>query len=77
MVEQCKRVTLVSTLYKVYASALAERLKEEVDRKGIILYNQTRFRRRMGTVDNIYVINYVVGRELAKREGNWYYCLWF
>lgn len=45
------------TLYKVYAMALTKRLKKETERKGII--PRTGFRERNGTINNIYVINYV------------------
>lgn len=33
---------------------LAERLREEMERKEIILSNQTGFRRGLDTIDNIY-----------------------
>jgi len=42
------------TLYKEY-TALAERLREEVERKGLIPPNQTGFRKGMRTMDNIYI----------------------
>lgn len=35
----------------------------------MILHNQTDFRRGMGTINNVYVLNYVVGRQLEKRKG--------
>jgi len=31
--------------------------------------NQTGFRKRMGMVDNIYVLNYLINRQLGKRRG--------
>lgn len=37
-----------------------QRLEREVKKKGII--PQTGFRKGMGTVDNIYVLNYLVSR---------------
>lgn len=49
---------------------LAERLREEVEGKEIIPRNKTGFRKGMGTMDNIYVINYLVNRQLGKRGGN-------
>lgn len=48
---------------------LAERLREEVREKGIILRNQTGFRKGMETMDNIYVINYLINKQLGKKEG--------
>jgi len=53
-------VTLLPTLYKLYVSVLAERLNEEIEGKGIVPQNQTGFRRRMETLDNIYAINYAI-----------------
>lgn len=47
---------------------MAKRLREEVKDKGIIPENQTGFRKGMGTVDNICVLNYVVNRQLEKER---------
>lgn len=57
------------TLYKVYVVVLAERLREEVEGKGIVPSNQTGFRREMGTMDNVYVLNYLIGRQLKGKGG--------
>lgn len=54
-VEDYRGVTMMSTLYKASAMVLAERLREELDRKGVIPQNQTGFRKEVGTIDNIYV----------------------
>lgn len=59
----------MSTLYKIYASVLAERLRKEIEEKRIIPENQTGFRKGMGTMDNIYVINYMVNKYLEKKGG--------
>lgn len=50
------------TLYKVYVMLLAERLNEKLERKGLMPQNQTGFRKRMETMDNIYVMNYLISR---------------
>lgn len=34
-------VTILTALYKIYAFVLAERIRKEVEQKGIILENQT------------------------------------
>lgn len=52
-----------------YTMVLAEKLRKEVERKGIVPENQTRFIRGMGTIDNIYVLNYVINRQLDRKEG--------
>lgn len=69
--EDYRRVTLMSTLYKVYMGVekLAERLREEVEGKKILPGNQTGFRKGLGTIDNIYVMNYLANRQLVKRGG--------
>lgn len=59
---------LLSTLYKVYTMVLTERLREE-EREGIIPQNKTGFRKGMGTVYNIYVLNYIANRQLERTGG--------
>ncbi|XP_029171329.1 cilia- and flagella-associated protein 251-like [Nylanderia fulva] len=46
-----------------------ERLRKDVEEKGIVPENQMGFRRGMGTIDNIYVMNYLINRQLEKKEG--------
>lgn len=60
----------MSTLYKVYIGVLAERVRKEVEKKGILPGNQTSFRKKLRTIDNIYIINYLVNRQLVKRVGS-------
>lgn len=55
-VEDYREVTIMTTIYKVYGAALADKLKEEVEEKEMIPPNQTGFRKGMGTIDNIYVL---------------------
>lgn len=68
-IEDYRRVTLMPTLYKIYASVLADRISWEIESKKIIPENQTGFRKGMGTLDNIYVINYQVNKNLEKKGG--------
>jgi len=68
-VEDCRGITLMQTAYKVYAMILAERLREEVERKGVLPPSQTGFRRGVGTLDQIYVLNYLINKRIAKRKG--------
>jgi len=56
-------------MYKIYTTILAKRLREEVEEKGIIPSNQTGFRKGMGTMDQIYTLNYLVNRQLSKEKG--------
>lgn len=48
---------------------LKGKLREEVEGKGMILPEQSGFRKGMRTMDNIYVLNYVVNRQLRKKKG--------
>jgi hypothetical protein len=66
-VEDYRGVTMMPTLYKVYVSVLTERLREEVEEKGIVPHNQTGFRKGMDTMDNIYVLNYLVNILLISK----------
>lgn len=68
-VEEYRRVTLMSTLYKVYTSILAKMIEEQVKEKDAIPQNQTGFRKGTGTLDNIYVLNYMVNWSLERKGG--------
>jgi len=57
------------TLYKIYTAGLANRLRLEVEEKGLIALNQTSFRRGIGTVNNIFVLNYLINRQIARKGG--------
>src|SRR5580765_7698176 len=68
-VEEYRGVTLMPTLYKVYVGVLTERLKEEMEEKEMIPSGQTGFRKGMGVMDNIYVLNFLVNRQLGRKGG--------
>lgn len=57
-------------MYKIYTMVLEERLREEVEGRGMISPNQTGFRKELGTIDNIYVLNYLINRQMEKRGRN-------
>jgi len=61
-VENYRGVTLMPSMYKIYTTILAKRLREEVEGKSIISNNQTEFRKGMSTMDQIYTLNYLVNR---------------
>lgn len=48
----------MTTGYKVYIAMLAERIREDSERKRTIPHNQTGIRKGTETIDNIYVLNY-------------------
>ncbi|XP_043276027.1 uncharacterized protein [Venturia canescens] len=68
-VEEYRGVALTQTAYKVYVGILAERLWMEVEGKGMMPRSQAGFREGMGTMDNVYVLNYLINREITERRG--------
>ncbi|KYN14427.1 hypothetical protein ALC57_13379, partial [Trachymyrmex cornetzi] len=69
-VKDYRGVWIMPTLYKIYTAALTERLREEVEGKGLIPPNQTGFRKGLGTMDNIYVWG------IGKRKKDWKRRVW-
>lgn len=65
-VEDHRKITLLPTAYKIYASVLANRLRKKIEEKGIVPDSQTGFREGRGVIDNIYCLNYLVGREVRR-----------
>lgn len=68
-VEEYRGVTLMPTMYKIYAKVLSARIEEEMESKKMIPHNQTGFRKGMGTVDNIYTLNYLMNRKINRKKG--------
>lgn len=46
MVGKYKKITLILSLYKIYATVLGQRLRKEVEEKKVIVHNQTGFKER-------------------------------
>lgn len=67
MVEDYRGVTIMPSLYKIYAEMLAGRLREELEEKGVLPPNQAGFRKEISTIDNIYVLNYLINRQIGGR----------
>jgi hypothetical protein len=51
---------------------LEERLRKEVEERKALPETQAGFRRGRGTMDNIYILNYVIGKEIQKKGGKVY-----
>jgi len=68
-VENYRGVTLMPTLYKIYVGILTERLREEMEEGNMIPESQTGFRKGMGVIDNIYVLNYLINGKVKKKGG--------
>lgn len=43
-----------------------------MEEKGILLSSQTGFRKGIGGLDNIYVLNYLINRQIIGRRTNWW-----
>lgn len=70
-VDDYRGMTIMPTLYKVYTAVLEERLREEVEGREMIPAGQTGFRRGMRTIDNVYVLNYLVNRQVQRKGEKW------
>lgn len=66
--EEYRGITITQTAYKVYAAVLAEKLRNEIEEKSL-LPSQTEFRKEIGTINNIYVLNYLINKQVIKKEG--------
>ncbi|KMQ83226.1 endonuclease-reverse transcriptase, partial [Lasius niger] len=62
-IKEYRKVTLMPSLYKIYTAVLGARLRREIEEKGVLAGSQARFKRGMGTVDQIYALNYIVNRQ--------------
>ncbi|XP_033221150.1 myb-like protein X [Belonocnema kinseyi] len=49
---------------------LRRRLERQVEEKGSIPHNQTGFRKSMETIDNVYVLNHLVNRNLRRKKAD-------
>lgn len=56
----------MQTSYKVYSAVLAERLRKEMEKTGILPSSQTDCKRGMGTMDQVYVLNYLINKRWRK-----------
>ena len=62
-------ITLLSSLSKIFASLLCNRLTEWADLNNIISNAQAGFRKNYSTIDNIFVLQSVVTNSLSKKRG--------
>jgi len=68
-VKDYRGITIMSSMYKIYTAILAERIRKEVETKNLIPDNQAGFRKGMGTMDQIFALNYSLNRQLGKEKG--------
>ncbi|KAH0816889.1 hypothetical protein GEV33_005903 [Tenebrio molitor] len=67
--ENYRGITLLNTGYKLYASVLSERMKREIEEKGVLPDSQAGFRKGRGTEDNVYILDHLARNELRKKGG--------
>lgn len=60
------------TAYKIHASILNERMKKEIERK--LAEGQFGFRAGRRAIDAIYVLNYMINKELSMKRGKLFTC---
>jgi hypothetical protein len=70
--ENYRGITLLNTGYKLYSSVLSERMKREIEEKGVLPDSQAGFRKGRGTVDNVYILDHLARNELRKKGGRMY-----
>lgn len=66
-VKNYRGITLMDTVYKIYVNILNRKLMEETEMK--LQETQFGFRKERGSIDAIYIMNYIINRELKKKGG--------
>lgn len=72
MTTNYRGITLLCTAHKLYAAILNERFTADMEKKKILSDTQAGFRKERCTIDNIYVLQYVVEKKLRKKGGKVY-----
>lgn len=62
-------ISLLCIAYKIYAEILRGRLERETEEKRLLPETQCGFRKGLSTMNNIFVLNHVVQREVADKKG--------
>jgi len=58
--------------YKLYAAVFTERLRKKTEENSVLSESQVGFRKGRGTMDNIFVLQYVIDKELRKKGGKFF-----
>ena len=64
----------MNTAYKIYAGILNDRLEKAINDK--LSETQFGFRKGRGTVDCLYILNYIINREIKKEEWKIFCIFW-
>lgn len=62
-------ISLLCSTYEIYAEILRRRLKEELETKEMIPESQTGFKKRRSTINNIFILNYIIQKETKRTTG--------
>lgn len=73
-VRNYRGISLLNTSYKVYAAVLNERLKSDIEGKGILPDVQAGFRKGRSTIDCIYTLHHAADKELERKRGKLFTC---
>jgi hypothetical protein len=68
-----RRISLLSTLMKVYMGVLARRLNDWIERRGTISECQMGFRKGQRMVDNIFILRTIIDKYLSWKRGKVYW----
>lgn len=67
-------ISLLCSVYKIYAEILRNRLEEELGKKNLVPESQDSrkagFRKEKSTMDNIFILNHIAQRKRERRERN-------
>ena len=68
-VQNYRGISILCAAYKVYAGILNERLKNDLIEKEILPDTKAGFRKNRCTIDNVYIIQHIIEREVEKKVG--------
>ena len=61
-------ISLLPSAYKVYTYILSVRLVKEVEELGLLPDGQAGFRKKRSTIDNIYILNYLIKKTKHEKQ---------
>lgn len=60
----------MSSVYKIYTKVSAERLREKMEGgEASCIIKPSLSGKGMGTIDNVFILNYLINRQLEKERG--------
>lgn len=71
-VKNYRGISLLNLGYKILTNIMANRIRNWVEKEGIIKESQAGFRPKRGTRDHIFVLNALINNRLRKKKGKLY-----